>query len=90
MTDAVSNTQVAMKTLSVKIPSRLDAALNRLAAERHQTKSSLAREAIEAAIERKSEAGSRSCAALSVDLAGCFEGPGDLSTNKRHMQGYGR
>jgi len=82
--------RMTIKTLSVKVPSRVDAALKRLAAERHQTKSSLAREAIEAVIDTKAKAGSRSCAALSADLAGCFEGPRDLSAHKRHMEGYGQ
>ena len=26
---------------------------------------------------------------LSYDLAGCLEGPGDLSTNPEHMEGFG-
>jgi hypothetical protein len=27
---------------------------------------------------------------LMKDLVGCFDGPGDLSTNPKHMEGYGR
>ena len=79
-----------MKTLSVKVDPRMDAALDRLAAARRRTKSSLVREAIAAVVEAGPEPDTKSCAALAADLAGCFEGPGDLSTNKRHMRGYGQ
>jgi len=79
-----------MKTLSVKVPLYVDAALERLAAARHQTKSSIVREAIQSVVDSKDEAAAKSCGALAADLAGCFEGPRDLSTNKRHMRGYGQ
>jgi predicted transcriptional regulator len=79
-----------MKTLSVKISLHLDAALDRLAAARHRTKSSLVRDAIAAAVETGEKANGKSCAAQAADLKGCFEGPRDLSTHKRHMRGYGQ
>ena len=79
-----------MKTLSVKVPLYVDAALDRLAAARRQTKSSIVREAIEGVVQGGVDSTEASCGQLATDLAGRFSGPRDLSTGKRHMKGYGQ
>lgn len=48
------------------------------------------REALSAYLGRKGSAGRTSFAALAEDLAGCVEGPDDLSVNPDRFAGYGR
>ena len=80
-----------MKTLTLKLPEELDALLSTAAAQRGDSKSSLVREAIAAYINNpKVTATEISCYDLARDLAGSFDGPRDLSTNKKHMKGFGR
>ena len=75
-----------MKAISLKLPEELDQRLTELAGRRKTTRSALLREAIEA----YTRGGKRSVTAAARDLAGSIEGPRDLSTNPRHMAGYGR
>jgi hypothetical protein len=78
-----------MKTISLKIQAGLDAKLTTMARQQGTTKSQLVRQAIEAyAVGQSPIAGS--CLDLARDLAGCARGPADLSTNKKHLRGYGR
>lgn len=76
-----------MKTLSLKLPPRLSAKLDRAAKQRGQTKSELVRAALEQFLN-----GERPMSALELagDLVGSCEGPGDLSTNPKYMEGYGK
>jgi Arc/MetJ-type ribon-helix-helix transcriptional regulator len=76
--------------MSLKLPDSLHAKLERLARSRKQTKSDIVREAIEQVLDRRRTARPVSALDLAGDLAGCLEGPGDLSTNPKHMEGYGR
>jgi len=77
-----------MRTVSFKLPLELDEALDELARTRRTTRSELVREAIEAL----AKAGGKrpSVTALTADLVGSVGGPGDLSTNKKHLAGYGK
>ena len=75
-----------MRTISLKVPADLDEALTELAKRRHSTRSAVLREALELLAKRER----KSVAELSKDLMGCVAGPGDLSTNPKHMKGYGR
>jgi len=50
----------------------------------------LIREALSAYLGRKGSPGRTSFAALAEYLAGCVEGPDDLSGNPDHLAGYGR
>ena len=79
-----------MKTISLRLPERLDAALEVAARKAGRSKSDLTRAAVEAYLEGLDGGGAGSCLDLARDLAGCVEGPGDLSTNAKHLQGYGR
>lgn len=75
-----------MRTVSFKLPSDLDDALDVLARSRGASRSSVVREALEALAKGKR----RSVTALASDLVGSLEGPADLATNKKHMSGYGK
>ncbi|HEV7784481.1 MAG TPA: ribbon-helix-helix protein, CopG family [Thermoanaerobaculia bacterium] len=79
-----------MRTLSLKLPDVLDDELEDLAARKGTSKSAVIREALSGYIGRSSSAGRASFAALAEDLAGCVEGPDDLSVNRDHLAGYGR
>jgi predicted transcriptional regulator len=75
-----------MRTVSFKLPERLDDALSALARQRKSSRSALAREALEALAKSKR----RSVTAAVDELVDPLEGPSDLSTNPKHMVGYGR
>ena len=80
-----------MKTLSVKIPDPLAKWLLGEAKQSRRSRSDLVREALEA--KRRGNAGKqtkRSLADALLDCGGTFDGPGDLSTNPRHMEGFGK
>jgi len=79
-----------MKTISLKLADGLHAKLQRLARSRKQTKSDIVREALAQLLNGSSPAKPVSALDLARDLAGCLEGPGDLSTNPKYMEGYGR
>lgn len=79
-----------MKTISLKLPDPLHAKLERLAKSRKRTKSDVVREALEQMLNGSTAAKPLSVLDLAGDLAGCLEGPGDLSTNPKYMEGYGR
>lgn len=81
-----------MKTISLKLPAGLSRRLD-LAAKRQQaSKSSLVRAALEQYLNGNGTAAALvpiSALELAGDLIGCAEGPSDLSTSPRHMEGYG-
>jgi len=79
-----------MKTLSLKLPESLLGKLDSTARRRGESRSALLREAIETVIEGESQIRDGSCLGLAKDLAGCVNGPEDLSFNKRRMDGYGQ
>ena len=81
---------VIMKTLSLKLPELLFAKLASAAEKRGESKSALVREAIEAFLSEDSPVPESSCLDLAKDLAGCVNGPVDLSLSKKHMFGYGQ
>ena len=84
--------EVAVRTFSMRVPEALDRDLGTLARQRGVSKSALVREALAELVSRKREPGSApgSFLAAAEDLAGCVEGPKDLSCNKDHLAGYGR
>jgi len=79
-----------MTTLTLKISEEVDGELSRLARREGVSKSSLVREAVSALLTRKRQTRKGSFLALAEDLAGCVEGPEDLASNPRHLDGYGR
>jgi len=78
--------ELGMKTLSLKLPVHLSVKLERAAKQRRQSKSEIVRSALEQFLK-----GERPMSALELagDLVGCCEGPGDLSTNPKYMEGFG-
>jgi hypothetical protein len=79
-----------MTNMSLKLPEALAARLSAAARERKQTKSALVREVLERFFDKDDPASHGSCLELASDLAGCVEGPGDLSFNESHLAGYGK
>jgi predicted transcriptional regulator len=77
-----------MRTVSFKLPTKLDRALDDLARRRRASRSAVVREALEALTKTKDKR--RSVTEAAGDLVGRFEGPGDLSTNPKHMADFGK
>jgi metal-responsive CopG/Arc/MetJ family transcriptional regulator len=79
-----------MKTMSLKLTEGLLRKLERTARERGQSKSAVVRAALEQFLNG-ARAAQRPMSALELagDLVGCCEGPGDLSTNPKYMEGFG-
>ena len=75
-----------MRTVSFKLPEHLDELLTELAKQRKASRSGVVREAIAAYA-----AHSAPTVTMRVDeLVGTVAGPPDLSTNPKHLRGYGR
>jgi hypothetical protein len=77
-----------MKTIAVRLPEELLAAIQYAAKRRGETNSALMREALQEFLSKTDHSGS--CLDLARDLAGCVDGPPDLSTNPAHMDDYGK
>ena len=75
-----------MRTVSFKLPEQLDDALSDLARRRKSSRSALVREALEGL----ATGGRRSVTAAVDALVGPLDGPADLSTNSKHLAGYGK
>jgi len=74
-----------MRVVSIKLPEGLDHELTEIARRRNTSRSAILREALEA-FARGSK---RSVTAAAGDLVGSVRGPRDLSTNPKHLTGYG-
>lgn len=75
-----------MKTITVKLPEALAAWLSRRARELGRPQSDIVREAL----QRASEGGeSPTCHDALADVCGVIDGPKDLSTNPKHLAGFG-
>lgn len=75
-----------MESMSIKLPRTLSAKVSRLAKRRNVSRTEVVRHALEAytAADRSSAGGAVG------DLKGCLKGlPRDLSTNQKHLKGYG-
>lgn len=83
-----------MRTISLKLPETLDKRLTSLARRRRLSKSAAIREAIQTYVTANGEAiKPRKGSFLEVarDLIGSLHGgPGDLATNPKHMEGFGK
>ena len=83
----ISNTVVRMRTLTVKLPERLAASLEREAERAQVSKSEIVRDIL----ERHLSGAPVSAFDLAGDLAGCVDsGVGDLASNRGHLNGFGR
>ncbi len=81
-----------MNTMTIKIPAQLDHDVAAASKREHLSKSELVRRALAAYLgQRKSVAAPASALQLAGDLVGCFSGgPSDLSSNPRHLDGFGQ
>ena len=77
-----------MKTLSVKLSEPLAQWIEQRSKELNRTQSEVVREALER--ERSGRGRAPSCRDLLGDLDGFFDGPKDLSTNPKHLEGFGK
>ena len=79
-----------MKTITTKLPPDLDAWLAAEARSRRTSKSTIVRESLEAIRGMAGKNKTVSFFDMTRDLLGCFDGPGDLSTNPKYMKNYGK
>ena len=82
--------EIVIKTVSLKFPDALDGRLSVFIRKRKVSKSVVIREAREAYLARESEAEPNSFLEAARDLCGHVDGPVDLSTNPKHLDGYGQ
>ena len=77
-----------MVPVSLKMPAQLAAQVRAAARERGLSKSALIREAIETYLSDHAPP-VPSALDMAADLVGAWEGPPDLSTNRKYMEGFG-
>ena len=82
---------MAADRLSIRIPEGLRAEIETLSKVTGKSESEIARQAIEEFLERNSASPTCYDVALKAGWIGCFNsGLGDLSTNPKHMEGFGK
>lgn len=79
-----------MNTLSIKLPKLLDEKLTTTARRRRKAKSTVVLEALKEYLAKQEDEQNVTAYDLAKEFLGCGEGPPDLSTNKKYMQGYGQ
>ena len=80
-----------MKVLSVKVSEAVDRKITATMKRRGMRKSDMVREALERYLDETHEARRGSFLDLAGDLVGCVkDAPADLSSNPKHLDGYGR
>jgi metal-responsive CopG/Arc/MetJ family transcriptional regulator len=79
-----------MKTLSLKLPDPLRRKLERKARERGLSKSEVVRAALEQYLDSERAIHPESALTAALPWVGCVEGPGDLSTNPKYLEGFGQ
>ena len=78
-----------MKTISLKVTDSLLQKLERTARQRGQSKSDLVRAALAQFLNGEGAVTPGSALEAAGPWVGCCEGPGDLSTNPKYMEGFG-
>ncbi|WP_295388390.1 hypothetical protein [uncultured Thiodictyon sp.] len=73
----------------MKLPEALDSQIAAIARQRCSSKSEVARRALDAYLADAAIPRQGSALDLAGDFVGALEGPGDLSYNAEHMNGYG-
>ena len=79
-----------MRVITLKLPDGLAARVSATVRKRGVSTSALVREALEERLGREGDQQAGSCLDLARDLRGSLAGPADLSSNPRHLKGYGR
>jgi metal-responsive CopG/Arc/MetJ family transcriptional regulator len=81
---------MASQRITVRIPSPLNIRLRERSRANGQKPSDLVRAALENYLEDRTHTGSAYEAAKAAGIIGCTRGgPKDLSTNRRHFEGFG-
>jgi Arc/MetJ-type ribon-helix-helix transcriptional regulator len=78
-----------MKTITCKLPEKLDAQLEAAAQEEGISKSQVVRNALEDRISRKRGKKSPRAYDLVKNLSGSVKGPADLLTDPKYMENFG-
>lgn len=78
-----------MKTISLKVTEALHRKLERTARERRLTKSEVMRAALERYLDGERGVPPGSALEAARPWVGCVEGPGDLATNPKYIEGFG-
>ena len=81
--------KAAMKTVSLKLTEALLRKLEQTAKEQGQSKSHVVRCALQEYLNGEQTVARGSFLEAAGDWIGCVEGPGDLSHNPKHMEGFG-
>lgn len=79
-----------MQAISLRLPDPLFFDLMSHVKATAQTQTELIREAISDYLKRKAPVRKRSAADLAAKFAGTHDGPSDLSTNPKYLEGLGR
>lgn len=79
-----------MDTLTLKVPEIIKKKLNSFAKRKGLSRSEIIRSALLEYFSRDEFDKEGTFLDLSKDLAGSLEGPTDLSTNKKYLDGYGK
>ncbi|MBC8346029.1 MAG: hypothetical protein ISR89_07105 [Candidatus Marinimicrobia bacterium] len=79
-----------MKTLTLKVSDNILKKLKTVAEEKGFTRSEIVRNSLLEYLSHDDFNQVGSFLDLAGDLAGCVEGPSDLSTNKRYLEEYGQ
>jgi metal-responsive CopG/Arc/MetJ family transcriptional regulator len=79
-----------MTTITCKVPEKLAAQLDALARAERRSKSAVVREALEDRLKAKRRRGQVTAYDLVKHLCGSIkDGPSDLATNPKYMEGFG-
>jgi metal-responsive CopG/Arc/MetJ family transcriptional regulator len=82
---------MATQRFTVRVPEDLGSKLRRTSRDKGRTPSDLIRLAVENYLREEPVRGSAYEAARAAGLIGCVSrGPKDLSTNRRHLEGFGK
>lgn len=79
-----------MKAISIKLPDPLFHDLTQRAKTSASTQSEIIRAALSAYLNGDAQPSSASCADRAQRWAGMMQGPADLSTNPKHLDGFGQ
>lgn len=81
---------MSMNTLTVELSDEVAQLVEETARKRNTTPARVAKQCIEAAFKRPSWPEGVTVHDLAKDLIGRYSGPGDLATNPRHMDDFGK
>jgi len=80
-----------MNTISIKLPEAMKRQLEIEASQRGISRSQLIRKSLERSLGMSKKVAAPSCCDLMIGACGVItDAPLDLSSNKKHMKGYGK